>query len=201
MPSDVSRAPQDFSAQQFLLGNSFRFSLMDPDALADTYRTVWGRTSGGQFVGGEGTLLLGCSVVTGLVGADMQRGRMLAGMAGFRTLGEGSLDLRFPHPGTTDVDASRPARIRTCALRRATGPRSAELSGTGRATARKFGTRMGGLTPEVALTPIDGDVRAVRIGGRLHPNRSRTALGAEGAHQGRAGGSWKESLHLNVYVH
>ena len=106
VPAGFSKTYQDLSTRKFLLGNSFQFSMVDDDGPVGTRWTVWGRAAATHFDGGEGGLALDGDVITGLMGADMERGRVLAGLAVSHTVGEGALDLGAPYPGTTDVEAT-----------------------------------------------------------------------------------------------
>ena len=97
---------QDLSTRKFLLGNSFRFSVFDEEAFAGAQWTVWGRAATGQFAGGAAGISLDGDVTTGLIGADMERGRMRAGVAMSHSLGEGAVDEGASTGVRTDVEAT-----------------------------------------------------------------------------------------------
>ena len=65
-----------------------------------------GRAAASRFDGGESWLSLDGDVFSSLIGADMERGRLLAGVAVSHTRGDGELDLATPYPDRTDVEAS-----------------------------------------------------------------------------------------------
>ena len=57
------------------------------------------------------------------------------------------------------------------------------------------------FTPYARLTLTDRDTRTLRLGGRLHFNRSRLVLNLEGMHHDRADGTQEQGLLLNVFVY
>ena len=99
-------ALQDLSTRKLLIGNSFLFSAFDDHAFADTQWTVWGRAAASRFAGSEGGRSLDGDVITGLIGADMEQGPVLAGVAVSHSVGEGTVDSATPRLGRTDVEAS-----------------------------------------------------------------------------------------------
>ncbi len=74
-------------AGDLLARSSFQFS---SDSHAGVHRwSVWGRGAATRFDGGEDTLSLDGEVVTGTVGADVERGRVLFGVAVSHSRGDG----------------------------------------------------------------------------------------------------------------
>ncbi len=74
-------------AGDVLARSSFQFS---SDSHAGVHRwSVWGSGAATRFDGGEDTLSLGGEVVTGTVGADVERGRVLFGVAVSHSRGDG----------------------------------------------------------------------------------------------------------------
>ena len=78
---------RNMSLQDFLVRSSFLMS-------RQTRWTVWGRGAITQFRGGEVDLSLNGGVVTGMLGVDYERGRMLGGVAVSHSMGTGAFDLR-----------------------------------------------------------------------------------------------------------
>ena len=74
-------------AGDLLARSSFQFS---SDSHAGVHRwSVWGRGAATRFAGGQDTLSLDGEVVTGTVGADVERGRVLFGVAVSHSRGDG----------------------------------------------------------------------------------------------------------------
>ena len=97
---------RDLSTRKFLLGNSFQFTALNEEPRTGAQWTVWGRTAVSRFAGSEGGRSLDGDVITGLVGADVERGRLLTGVAVSHSLGEGTMDAVTPSQRPTDVEAS-----------------------------------------------------------------------------------------------
>ena len=76
-----------------LAGSSFLYSTANGARTARSGSgvwTIWGRGARTEFSGADGDLPVQGSVLTGLAGADYERGRMLAGVAVLRSLGDGA---------------------------------------------------------------------------------------------------------------
>ncbi len=102
--SRVSKGAQTMAAREALAGSSFRLS-GGGEGMADTGWTAWGRVDLSRFDGDEGGLALDGDTMTATVGADMRRGRLLAGVAAAHSSGNG--DFRAADGGAAgDLGAS-----------------------------------------------------------------------------------------------
>ena len=78
---------RNMSLQNFLVRSSFLMS-------QQTRWTVWGRGATTQFRGEKIDFSLNGGVVTGMLGVDYERGRMLGGVAVSHSMGTGAFDVR-----------------------------------------------------------------------------------------------------------
>ncbi len=80
---------QALVARDLLAGTSFRVSAAEGEGIADMGWTAWGRVDLSGFDGDEGGLALDGDTMTATVGADIRRGRLLAGVAAAHSAGNG----------------------------------------------------------------------------------------------------------------
>ncbi len=97
-------AAQTLAARDLLAGTSFRVSAVGGEGMADMGWTAWGRVDLSGFDGDEGGLSLDGDTMTATVGADMRRGRLLAGVAAAHSSGSG--EYRDVGGTAGDLDAS-----------------------------------------------------------------------------------------------
>ena len=95
------------TGRELLLGGSFHLALDGEGGGGGTGLTAWGRATVGGFDGqGDaetGALRMDGEVITGIVGADAQRGRWLAGLALSVSAGEGTFEQpEAGHRGTIE---------------------------------------------------------------------------------------------------
>ena len=83
--------------RELLAGSSFSLSVVEEDESGDATGgrwTAWGRGAASQFAGEEDELSVGGEVATGLVGADYDWGRVLAGLSVAYSGGGGDFTVR-----------------------------------------------------------------------------------------------------------
>ena len=95
------------TGRELLLGSSFHLALDGAGGGGGTGLTAWGRATVGGFDGqGEaetGAMRMDGEVITGILGADAQRGRWLAGLALSVSEGEGTFEQpEAGHRGTIE---------------------------------------------------------------------------------------------------
>ncbi len=97
-------AAQALTPRDLLAGTSFRVSAAGGGGVANAGWTAWGRVDLSRFDEDEGGLSLDGDTMTATVGADMRRGRLLAGVAAAHSAGSG--EYRDVGGAAGDLDAS-----------------------------------------------------------------------------------------------
>ncbi|MCY4429439.1 MAG: hypothetical protein OXC11_03480, partial [Rhodospirillales bacterium] len=88
LTDDGGGTSRSLSAQEVLLGSSFHLSSASDDPGVGGRQSVWGRVALANFDGGGDAPMDG-RVTTGMLGADHEWGRMLAGLAVSHSTGDG----------------------------------------------------------------------------------------------------------------
>ena len=103
-PAEVSAPARSVTGRELLLGSSFH--LATEGGGAGPALAAWGRTALGRFDGeeaaGDGRLRIDGEVLTGVLGADADWGRLLAGVAVSLSEGDGTFDNPGVDSGTVE---------------------------------------------------------------------------------------------------